>query len=85
MNAITETERAAIRRSIGSDNLIRIATAVQDHPRFTELYDGLDGLYAWLERAQAHYLNEIDRIGPTKARLQVARIVNEVALIGAAA
>lgn len=67
---------------LGSEDIIRIAEAVNRHPRFDRLYTGVDGLYAWLERAQQHYLTQIDRVGPTKAREQIRRIVNEVALIG---
>ena len=71
-----------IRRKLGSDTIIRIANAALRHPRFDRLFVSLDVLDAWLERAQAHYLREVDRIGPTKARAQIRRIVNEVALVG---
>lgn len=64
-----------------SEAVDRIANTINRHPRFNQLFTGLDGLYAWSDRAQQYYLSEIDRIGPTKARLQIRRIVNEVALI----
>lgn len=76
------TTSQTIRGKLTTQAVIRIANTVQQHPRFDRLYTGLDGLYAWLERAQQHYLSEIDRIGPTKAHRQMRRIVNEVALIG---
>lgn len=76
------TTSQTIRGKLTAQAVINVANAVQQHPRFDRLFTGLDGLYAWIERAQAYYLSEIDRIGPTKARRQLGRIVNDVALIG---
>lgn len=73
---------AQVRRQLGFETVIRIANAISAHPRFERLFDGLDGLYAWTDRADAHYLAEVERIGPTKAGQQIRRIVNEVALVG---
>jgi hypothetical protein len=81
----TLTSSETIRGKLRSDAIIRIAQAASDHPRAEQLFTTLADHYAWLQRAQAHYLAEIDRLGPTKARRQVRRIVNEVALIGAGA
>lgn len=81
-NGLTTSE--TIRGKLRDEAVIRIAQTVTTHPRFEQLFQSLDGVYAWIDRAQRQYLNEIDRIGPTKARLQIRRIVNEVALIGGA-
>jgi hypothetical protein len=77
---LTSTE--TIRGKLRDEAVIRIAQAVTTHPRHNQLFKTLAGLYAWIDRAQQHYLNEIDRIGPTEARTQLRRIVNDVALVG---
>jgi hypothetical protein len=76
------TATADILRQLGDENIRRISRAIDAHPRFNKLFTGLDGLYAWSERAETHYLSEIQRIGPTEARKQIGRIVNQVALVG---
>ena len=76
------TSSETVRGKLRADAVLRIAQAISAHPRFERLFRSLDGVYAWTDRAQQHYLNEIDRIGPTKARAQLGRIVNDVALIG---
>ena len=85
MRTKTLTSQTTVTGKLTAEAVIRVADAVTQHPRFDRLYASLDALHAWIERAQAHYLSEIDRIGPTKARAQLGRIVNEVALIGAGA
>jgi hypothetical protein len=76
------TTSQTLRGKLTGQAVVLVANTIRQHPRFDRIYNGLDGLYGWLERAQAHYLSEIHRIGPTKARRQLGRIVNEVALIG---
>ncbi len=78
-----QTTANAIRRALGSETVIRIADAIGAHPRFDRLFVNLPTLYAWSDRAVLHYVAEVDRIGPTKARQQLCRIVNDVALVGA--
>ena len=80
ISGITSSE--TIRGKLRTEAVVRLAQAVIQHPRAERLFQGLDGFYAWIDRAQQHYLDEIDRLGPTKARQQVSRIVNDVALIG---
>ncbi len=77
------TSSETLNGKLRDEAIVRIARLIDAHPRTSKLATTLEAWYAWSDRAQARYLSEIDRLGPTKARAQLRRIVNEVALIGA--
>ena len=71
-----------IEKHLGDFWIRRIANLMSRHPRYDHLAPTFDVLVAWGERVHLHVVNEIERIGPSKTRQQMSRIINEMALVG---